>query len=209
MQNNVRNNIAFTAKDYAGQGDGITVSGNVGFDDSSDFNLFNSFQAPVLFNWFGNGGLSLSNWRSVSGNDNNSQETDPLLLDPPVDFHLQSDSPAIDAAEFIPDYHCAVNYETDPDQTGCRNWTGAAPDIGAYEYGLPDSVNDQSAPNNPYDNGGDDGSGNWNGNGSGNGTTVSGGCSISASTDASPMGMVSLGLFFTALLLLLNRKERL
>ncbi len=40
-------------------------------------------------------------------------------------------SPAIDAGVVIPGYHCA---SAGPNSSGCREWYGSAPDIGAYEY---------------------------------------------------------------------------
>ena len=45
-------------------------------------------------------------------------------------------SPAIDAGVVIPGYHCA---SAGPNSSGCIEWYGSNPDIGAYEYnpGLP------------------------------------------------------------------------
>lgn len=50
------------------------------------------------------------------------------------DFNLLASSPAIDNGTIISGYHCAFNYETDPNQQNCKVWYGAAPDIGAFEF---------------------------------------------------------------------------
>ena len=45
-------------------------------------------------------------------------------------FLLSPDSPAIDAGIFIEGFHCP---RPGPDPSGCMEWYGAAPDIGACE----------------------------------------------------------------------------
>ena len=44
---------------------------------------------------------------------------------------LQPGSPAIDAGTLIPGFHCDT---PGPSLTGCQEWYGKAPDIGACEY---------------------------------------------------------------------------
>ena len=46
-------------------------------------------------------------------------------------FGLKSTSVLIDAGTIIPGYHCP---NPGPDSSGCREWYGSAPDIGAFEY---------------------------------------------------------------------------
>ena len=49
-------------------------------------------------------------------------------------------STLIDAGEVIPGHHCA---EEGPNPTGCVEWFGQAPDIGACEY-VPTNLNPPS-----------------------------------------------------------------
>ena len=48
-------------------------------------------------------------------------------------------SPLVNAGLFIPGIHCPLADDNgqDPNDTTCRHWMGAAPDIGPYEFGLP------------------------------------------------------------------------
>ncbi|MBI2499861.1 right-handed parallel beta-helix repeat-containing protein [Candidatus Woesearchaeota archaeon] len=46
-------------------------------------------------------------------------------------FSLKQGSVLIDAGVFIPEIHCP---NPGPDSSGCREWYGLAPDIGAFEY---------------------------------------------------------------------------
>jgi len=43
-------------------------------------------------------------------------------------------SDLIDNGKLIVGYHCAVNEETNPNQLGCVEWFGTAPDIGPFEF---------------------------------------------------------------------------
>ncbi len=62
----------------------------------------------------------------------------PLSLTPECDgFRLSPDSPAIDAGEFIPGLHCP---QPGFDDSGCVEWFGTAPDIGACEFIPPDTL---------------------------------------------------------------------
>ena len=67
----------------------------------------------------------------------------PLSLTPFCDgFRLAPDSPAIDAGEWIAEIHCpTAGYNN----SGCVEWFGDAPDIGACEY-IPEQALD--APTN-------------------------------------------------------------
>ena len=53
-------------------------------------------------------------------------------------FSLKSGSPLIDAGTIIEGYHCP---NPGPDSSGCREWYGESPDIGAFEYAPQDIVN--------------------------------------------------------------------
>lgn len=95
----------------------------VGVD--SDYNLWGA-DGSSLFNWHGST-HDLAGFKTASIIETNSFTADPLFVNEAAyDFHLQSTSPAIDAAE--PTYAPAFDAElrTRP--------FGTAPDIGAYEY---------------------------------------------------------------------------
>jgi len=59
---------------------------------------------------------------------------------------LAPNSPAIDAGLLIPDFHCPA---PGPDPSGCAEWSGAAPDIGACEYVSGPSNAIAKVPNAP------------------------------------------------------------
>lgn len=48
-------------------------------------------------------------------------------------FLLSPESPAIDAGEYIEGFHCS---SAGLDPSGCVEWFGSSPDIGACEYWL-------------------------------------------------------------------------
>lgn len=74
-------------------------------------------------------------WRSTTGFDTHSNETDPLFVNPSTNnFRLRNNSPAIDNGIKIPGYHCEYTGNDPRNIAGCRVWYGTAPDIGAYEY---------------------------------------------------------------------------
>lgn len=88
-------------------------------------------------------------WDGAGGNPANgagSLESDPLFVssDPANSnfLRLSSTSPAIDAGTVIAGIHCPVSDDSNPNQTDCVHWRGAAPDLGAYEYGVtvPDTT---------------------------------------------------------------------
>lgn len=85
----------------------------------------------------------LTYWDGAGGNPANgagSLESDPLFVstDPvnPNFLQLSATSPAIDAGTVIAGIHCPVSDDSNPNQTNCVHWKGAAPDIGVYEYGV-------------------------------------------------------------------------
>jgi hypothetical protein len=69
-----------------------------------------------------------ANWKSVKSQDANSLTSDPLFVSS-SDYHLQSGSPAINAG---------VDVGLTEDYRGMVVPQGAAPDIGAYEFGPGD-----------------------------------------------------------------------
>lgn len=111
----------------------------------SNYNLF--YGTRPYFGWVSEGDRwsggtiyydTFDSWKAGTGHDLNSIETDPLFINTSnLDFRLQNNSPAIDAGMIIPDYHCAQSDDTNPGQTNCKHWSGAAPDIGAFEYTVP------------------------------------------------------------------------
>lgn len=60
-------------------------------------------------------------------------------------FSLRPDSPAIDAGEFIPGFHCPA---PDPGDGNCVEWYGKAPDIGACEFIPASTQPPPAAPSN-------------------------------------------------------------
>lgn len=81
---------------------------------------------------------SLAAWRSATALDANSVNANPLFTNPSAGkLGLGAGSPAIDAGTVIAGFHCPQTDDVNPNQTGCRHWLGAAPDIGAHEFGTP------------------------------------------------------------------------
>jgi parallel beta helix pectate lyase-like protein len=80
---------------------------------------YNCFRGTSIAN-----GGSLSSWRSSTGNDENSIESDPGLTG---DFHLAAHSAAIDGGMSLSG--------TSVDKDGMLRPHGANPDIGCYEFG--------------------------------------------------------------------------
>ena len=98
---------------------------------ASDYNLFytNASAKWQLAN--GTKPANLAAWEAtMPGFDTNSLSTNPLLVNPPFNFSLQSTSPCIDAGK---DVGIAEDYISTPIPRG------AAPDIGPYEYNLSDT----------------------------------------------------------------------
>jgi len=114
LKNNVIDIAGFATID-------ISASSQTGF--TSDFNLWNNSGSNEM-RW-GNTLYSFADWKQQSSQDTNSNEADPLLVNPPTDFHLQSSSPAINAG---------VDVGLVADYAGISVPQGSTPDIGAYEY---------------------------------------------------------------------------
>ena len=74
------------------------------------------------FNWKGTV-KNFTDWKTASGQDALSLNTDPLLVNPTTDFHLQSSSPAINTGTSV---GLTQDYTSRPIQL--------TPDMGAYEY---------------------------------------------------------------------------
>lgn len=95
-----------------------------------DYNLYYCAAAPQ-FSYDHNTDASLATWQSATGFDAHSLYSDPQLLNTATnDFHLQAESPAIDAGDTA---YVAVASEADMD-TMSRVQNGRV-DIGADEYG--------------------------------------------------------------------------
>lgn len=78
---------------------------------------------------------TLSQYQQATGNDLDSISNNPLFVDISIkDFHLQENSPAIDAGTVIVGIHCPLSDDVDPNQQQCAHWKGLAPDMGAYEF---------------------------------------------------------------------------
>lgn len=114
----------------------MQIDSNPITDYSSDYNLFDSITGGPVFT--GTSDMNLAQWQSFTG-----EETHPIIVsnpNPPIfispsSVYLSSNSPAIDAGIIIPGYHCSVSDSNGGLLlTGCRHWSGSAPDIGAFEY---------------------------------------------------------------------------
>ncbi len=80
---------------------------------------------------------TLLSWQQGTSKDTQSVMGDPRFVNASnAQFALQAGSPAIDKGALIPGFHCNQSDDVNPTQTGCRHWKGAAPDIGAFEYGI-------------------------------------------------------------------------
>lgn len=97
-------------------------------DSTADFVMDNNLWYPVTgtpFNWNGVD-MTFDEFVAATGNSQNAIKADPLFVDSANnDYHLNSNSPAIDAGDS--GSTSAFDYDANP-----RN--DSAPDIGAYEY---------------------------------------------------------------------------
>jgi hypothetical protein len=130
---------------------GVMDSDNNNFFNGTSYLKFIDDELSSSRDYF----TTLAKWVNTTPYDQHSLNVDPSFVDlADRDFHLQAGSKLINRGIKIANYHCQNSYETDPTQTGCRHWSrlpastdaDGAPDIGAYEYGLPDSVNNLPDP---------------------------------------------------------------
>ncbi len=151
--NEVRGNIIAQSMPYQDGAAHLRMENNSAANTLSDYNLFHDSRqyfgetdttgrwvapSPSFYNTF-------ASWKSGTGKDQHSIEANPLFVSAAArDFRLQAGSPAIDAGAFIAGYHCAQSDDVDSNQSNCRHWRGAAPDLGALEYGVVSS--DTTAP---------------------------------------------------------------
>lgn len=92
-----------------------------------DHNIWQDQGAESMISFAGTPYYDLATWQTATGYDAHSTTSNPLWVNPAgLDFHLQSASPAIDAG---------ANVGLTEDFEGNPVPQGAAPDIGAYEYG--------------------------------------------------------------------------
>jgi parallel beta-helix repeat protein len=126
---NVKNNIVYEPTAYAIYVDQYSTTNIAG-----DYNDF-YFTSGKCGHWAGTDYNTLANWQSGTSQDSNSIDFDPLFINAPNgDFHLQPNSPCIDAGV---DMGFTQDFEGNPVPRG------SAPDIGAYEYasGIPGDIN--------------------------------------------------------------------
>ncbi|MBL8123027.1 MAG: choice-of-anchor D domain-containing protein [Blastocatellia bacterium] len=128
----LKNNIFYTTQVATGGGAGA-VSYAIGTGSSTFVNLDSNFNAFYHSGTFGYrvGGLlsgtqitNLADWQGSVSDDANSQEVDPLFVDPTTDLHLQGTSPVLDDA---------IDVGTVADIDGDPRPIGAGFDIGADE----------------------------------------------------------------------------
>ena len=103
--------------------DGATPSSvNANFD----YNTYWRNDGDGSNRWNVGGNISFSQWQSIWGQDIHGQWIDPRLVSlTGKDYHLQADSPCIDAG---------ISTSVRRDFEGTLIPTGIAPDVGAYEY---------------------------------------------------------------------------
>jgi len=96
--------------------------------DTSDLIVVKSFGGPVLKNY------TISEFNALPYVSQNLN-LEPLFVDVAgKDFSLTGGSPAIDAGVLVSEVHCATS-GLHPGEN-CLEWSGVAPDIGAFEFGL-------------------------------------------------------------------------
>lgn len=114
----VKNNIIANTS-----GAGIRVTSPYTPYFSSDYNLFYGNTTDVVF---GSSSMTRAQFAASTGNDQHSISADPLFVASGSNFHLKATSPAIDKATSMN----ALAADLD----GSLRPSGAALDIGAYEY---------------------------------------------------------------------------
>ena len=124
----VKNNIVYSGGTCDGCGVNLGGSSIIGGETfEMDYNIFYPERTNFIraMNW--STYSTLAAWASATGYDTHSNKDDPQFVSTVTpDFSLQSSSPAINAGS-------SVGLTTD--YAGRAVPVGAAPDIGAYEYG--------------------------------------------------------------------------
>ncbi len=134
VSNTILNNIALSGHSFRGS-IAVAASNTVGF--ACDHNV-------VMDRFSIDGGdtrIGLDAWRAL-GYDTHSVIASPsaLFVDPAGDYHLLTNSPAIDRGSEAPDVVCDVEGSGRPldgDGDGTNRW-----DVGAYEFSGKDSDSD-------------------------------------------------------------------
>ena len=136
-QGNVIKNNIFTDLTYRA----VHIDANCpGSYFESNYNIYHSPLGEVFFFMCVSPHYNLNWWQNnYRYQEQQSIEADPQFVstDPanPDFLKLSATSPAIDTGEFIPGYHCALADDNGgAGLTGCRHWSGSAPDRGAIEY---------------------------------------------------------------------------
>jgi hypothetical protein len=117
-----RNNIFQVDKRAIKATDASTVG------NTYDYDLFNPFgSGHNVAEWNGQAFTNLADFTAASGHEAHGLDADPLFVNAGGgDLRLQGGSPAIDQGVIIPGFN---------DAGSPQPYSGAAPDIGAYEYG--------------------------------------------------------------------------
>lgn len=93
--NEIHNNIVFPRPD---RGTMIRKSDTTGSYNGIDYNLYFSTGGTTRWFWNGTEHNTFVNWKGNSGGDSNSMFDDPQFVSvSPLDLHLQTGSPAVDA----------------------------------------------------------------------------------------------------------------
>lgn len=88
----------------------------------SNYNNWHSTGSKMVYS---NNYLTFDSWKSTTGQDANSINSNPLFSSPPTNLHLQSTSPCINKG---------VNVGLTSDFDNYAVPSGTAPDIGAFEF---------------------------------------------------------------------------
>jgi len=149
----ILNNIFYDIHYMGGGREGIIVEERPQGPYESDYNLVDEIRRPTEFYDALIGSVDLANWKYDDQSVLVSNPSPLVFFDlDGRNFHLDPDSPAIDKGTWIADYHC-----DDPDgfggelETGCRHWSGADPDIGAFEFTGPQEIPPQISDIECYD----------------------------------------------------------
>ncbi len=131
----IRNNIAATSFVSDLPVSGSTTSTGV----DSDYNVFYSSGAPMVWHWNQGGSLTtLAAWRAATGQDVHSVYADPqfVLASPasPADFQVKSTSPCIRAGENLRDAGIVPTSTQYQDYLGVPIPQGGGADIGPYQF---------------------------------------------------------------------------